>query len=245
MVATLNDVLREVHRLRRHLFDLHAEVENLPRALKARTAKLAKQEQNLKDAVDQVRKLKVENADRELRAKSTHQQLLKFEKQMDDMKSPKEIEGKQKEINAAKATIAALEAEVIAGITEIEEKVAQLPALEKLFKKAKSDFAAFEVETLEHEERLAREKSLALSELKTVEGKMPIEIAGTYARLVKAHGHDALAEVRERERSCGQCLNTVTVQNVNELLRGRLLCCNNCGRVLYIERQVEIAVAAE
>jgi predicted nucleic acid-binding Zn-ribbon protein len=244
MAASLNEVLREVHRLRRHLSELHTEVERLPRTLKAHAAKVAKQEQTLKDAVDNLRKLKVANADRELRAKTTHQQLLKFEKQMSDMKSPKEIDGKQKEIAAAKATIAALEAEVLVGITEIEEKTAEIPALEKAVKKAKSDFANFEVESLEHKERLEGEKTLALSELKVVEAQMPADIASTYSRLVKAHGHDALAEVRERERSCGQCLNAVTVQNINELLRGRLMCCNNCGRILYIERQ-QVAVGVE
>jgi uncharacterized protein len=232
MTATLNDVLREVHRLRKFLRDLQNEIDGLPRLKKAHEAKLARQEQNLKSAQDAIKHLKAANHEREVSLKSTHQQLQKYEKQMPDMKSPKEIEGKQTEIAAAKAGIAQLEEQILAGITDIEDASAKIPALEQAVKKAKADFAAFEADSKERHERLLREKQGAEKELKTTEVHLPPIIQTTYQRLVAAHGADALAVVTAR--ICGHCLTSVTEQNLNELKQGRLLYCNTCGRVLYL-----------
>ncbi len=232
MTATLNDVLREVHRLRKFLRDLQNEIDGLPRLKKAHEAKLARQEQNLKSAQDAIKHLKAENHEREVSLKSTHQQLQKYEKQMPDMKSPKEIEGKQTEIAAAKAAILQLEEQILASITEIEDASAQIPALEQLVKKAKAEFAAFEADTKERQERLLREKKGAETELKQAEVHLPAIIQTAYQRLVAAHGADALAMVNAR--ICGHCLTSVTEQNLNELRQGRLLYCNTCGRLLYL-----------
>jgi uncharacterized protein len=232
MVATLNDVLREVHRLRKFLRDLQAELDSLPRVKKAHLAKLAKHEQILKDAQDAVKHLKAANHDREVSIKATHQQLKKYEGQLPDMKHPKEIEAKQTEIANAKAAIQQLEEQVLTGITEIEESSAKIPTLEAQVKKTKAEFAAFEAESTDRQERMLREKKHAEAELKKTEVHLPSAIHVSYGRLVAAHGADALAVVTER--ICGNCFTSVTAQNLNELKQGRLLFCNSCGRVLYV-----------
>jgi uncharacterized protein len=235
MVATLNDVLREVHRLRKFLRDLQSELDNFPRLKKAHLAKIAKHEQTLKDAQDAVKHLKAANHDREVSIKATHTQLKKYEGQLPDMKHPKEIEAKQTEIANAKKTIQQLEEQVLTGITEIEERSAKLPHLEDQLKKTKTDFAAFESESKDRQDRMLREKKSAESELKKAEVHLPSAIHVSYGRLVAAHGPDALAVVTER--ICGNCLTSVTAQNLNELKQGRLLFCNSCGRVLYVNEE--------
>ena len=229
--ATLPTVLREIHRLRRHLRDLQTETERLPRLLKAHQAKVAKQEQQLKDAQEGVKHLKVANSDKELSLKSITQQLAKYERQLDDMNTPKEVDGKQKEIATSKSTIHKLEEQILSGIAEIEERASKVPEYDEAFKKARAELVAFEKESKDRLTRLTREVHLSEEQLKKHEVHLPASVRGTYERLVKAHGPDALACVGKS--SCGFCHTSVTMQNVHELVQGRFLFCNSCGRVLY------------
>jgi len=232
MIAT---VFRELHRLRRHLRDLRAEIERIPRLLKAHEAKITKQDQALKQAQDDLKHLKVNTHDKEVNLKTTTQLLTKYEKQLNDMKSPKEVELKEKEIATSKKTIAELEEQILAAMAEIDERTAKMPELDKALKSAKAEYSAFEKESKERYERLAGEIKLTEDKLKKQEVHLPATIRGTYDRLVKAYGSDALAMVQKC--SCGYCHTSVTAQNVSELMQGRFVACNSCGRMLYPENE--------
>lgn len=231
MSTPLPTLLREIHRLRRHLRDLQEELTRLPISLKARHTKVAKAEQTLKEAQDGIKHLKVQLHDKETSLKSTGQQLAKYERQLPDMTTPKEIEAKQTEIANSKATIAKLEEELLSGMSDLDNRVAKVPELEGLVKKAKEEAVAFEAESKERQERLAREKKLAEEELKKTEAQLPPAARGQYDRIIKAHGADALAEVNGR--NCSHCRSSVTAQTVHELAKGTFVFCPSCGRALY------------
>jgi uncharacterized protein len=235
MSANLSSVLREIHRLRRHLRDLRSQVEGLPRLKKAHQAKVARHEQLVKDAHDNVKRLKSANHEREVDLKATHQLLSKYERQLNDMTTPKEIEAMQHEIADARVRIGKLEEEILNGMTEIDEFVAKVPAIDELLKKAKAELANFDADAKDREDRLNREAKLAQVELQKVEEQVPPPVRTQLDRLIKAHGADALAGIKERDRTCSQCLMTITVSGVHELRVNHLVCCNNCGRVLYLE----------
>src|SRR3974390_1664874 len=109
---TLNQVLRDIHRLRKHVRDLHNEIEGLPRLKKAHQAQVARQEQILKEAHEAIKQLKAATHDSEVNLKATDQQLKKYERQMDDLKTPKELAAMQHEIADAKAMIAQHEEQI-------------------------------------------------------------------------------------------------------------------------------------
>jgi uncharacterized protein len=230
-IVALPTMLRQIHRIRRHLRELHAEMERLPRLLKAHQAKIAKSELGLKEAQDGLKHLKISNHDNEVNLKATSQLLAKYERQLDDMTVPKEIDAKKKEIAGSKSLIAQLEEQILAGMAAVEEQAAKLPEMESAFKKAKSELAAFETESKERSSRLSKEVKLAEEELKKYEARLPATVKGAFERLVKAHGPEALAAVEKN--SCGHCHTSVTIQMVNELSQGRFLFCNSCGRLLY------------
>jgi predicted nucleic acid-binding Zn-ribbon protein len=235
MASDFNALLRDIHRLRRHIRELKNEVANLPRVKKAHEAKVAKQEKALKDAQDLLKKLKSTNNDREVSLKSTHQQLQKYEKQLNDMTTPKEVAAKQTEIAAAKTHIGELEEQILVGMTEIDDQTPKIPPLEEALKKAKAEFATFESEFKEREERLQREAKLATEELKKQEPLIPAAHRPQYDAIIKAFDADALAGVKERDRVCGNCLTAITVQAITELMKFHFVTCGNCGRMLYLE----------
>jgi predicted nucleic acid-binding Zn-ribbon protein len=232
MSTPLPTVFREIHRLRRHLRDLQAELDRLPITLKARQAKVAKQEQALKDFQDGIKHLKVDIHEKEVRLKGAGQQLTKYERQLNDMTTPKEIAAKQTEIASSKALIAQLEEEILTSMGDLDERTAKVPELDAQLKKAKEELVAFEADMGERKQNLTADKKRADDELRAQEEQLPGSARDKYDRLVKAHGADALAAVVDRV--CGQCRSTVTAQNVNELLLGHFLCCPSCGRALYL-----------
>jgi uncharacterized protein len=225
-------LFREIHRLRRHLRDLKKEIDLLPVSLKAYQNKVVKQEQALKDAQDGIKKHKVAINDREVSLKTANQLLAKYEKQSNDMTTPKEVAAIQTEITNTKAHIVALEEEILAKLAELDDKNAALPGFNDQLKQAREKLAAFEGEMAERRERLHNEIKLAESELKTNEAKIPTVIRTSYDRLIKSFGPEAFAAVTRR--SCGQCNQSVSADQVSELTMGRFVCCSNCGKAMYL-----------
>ena len=232
MSDSLSVLFRDIHRLRRHLRDLKKEIDLLPISLKAYQSKVARQDQALKDAHEGIKKLKVTIHEKEVSLKATNQILAKYEKQANDMKTPKEVDAIQTEIANTKTHITSLEEEILAKLSELDDKTAQLPAVEEQLKKARDQAAAFEVEMAEHRTRLLAETKLAETDLKTNEAKIPAVYRSTYDRMIKAFGAEALAPVRNR--SCGQCNQSVSAEQVSELSMGRFICCSNCGKLCYL-----------
>lgn len=232
MSDSLSIVFREIQRLRRHLRDLKKEIELLPLTLKAFQTKVSKQELALKDAQDGIKKHKVGINETEVSLKTTNQLLAKYEKQANDLKTPKEVAAIQTEIANTKTHIATLEEEILAKLAELDEKNAQLPTFNEHLKKAREQLTAFESEMADRRERLLGEMALAETELKANETKIPAVVRTQYDRLVKVHGAEALAGVKRN--SCGQCNQSVSADQVSELTMGRWVCCSNCGKAMYI-----------
>lgn len=229
----LNPLLRELHRLRKHLRDAQAEIERGPRVLKAHQTKLATLEKAVVDAKEDLKKRKAGILTGEAQIKSLAQALSKHEKQLNDLKAPRDIEAKEHDIANTKQLIATQEDELLSAMSEVDERVALLPAIEAAFAKGKSDFSTYEADAKERMTRLKSEIDVATKALAEEEAKIPPSIRGQYDRLVKAHGADALAAVDGQ--SCSHCRVGITVQVLANLQQGNeFWCCRNCGRGMYV-----------
>jgi len=226
-------ILKELHRLHRHLKDLDAKIEQAPRQLTIQQMKLAKQEENLKQAHDAIQQLTLQSREKEGSVKSTQQLVLKHEKQLTEAVAKKEYEALKKEIAQEKGLIGKLEDEILAAIAQVEEKTAQLPEVENTTQKARADFAQFEKDFQERLDRLAGEKTRAQAELIATEATLPDDIRVQYARFINAKGSDCMAGVKGR--TCLACYTEITSQMLGELGRGVFMMCKNCGRMLYVE----------
>ncbi|MBO0697035.1 MAG: hypothetical protein J2P46_01450 [Zavarzinella sp.] len=229
----LNPLLRELHRLRKLIRDSQAEVERAPRVLKAHQNKLAAQEKAVADAKDALKHRKADVLTGESQIKSLHQALNKHEKQLDGLTGPKEIEAKQHDIANTRGLIAKQEDDLLAAMTDVEERTAKIPELDAGLAKARADFQQYEKEAAERIGRLKEEAALATKALAAEEAKIPPAVRGQYDRLVKAHGADALAPVENQ--SCSHCRVGITMQMYSDLQRGtEIIFCRNCGRALYL-----------
>jgi predicted nucleic acid-binding Zn-ribbon protein len=228
-------VLREIHRLRRHARDLQDQVERGPRTLKAQQAKVARQEELLKEAHDAIKHLKVHTHEKEVTLRGKVQQASKHEKQLNEVKGKKEYDALQAEIAAEKRACGELEDEILADMVETEERTAKLPELEKAVQQAKEEADRFEQESQGRQASLTEQLNEVIAKLKQVENSLPEDARALYERLSAVHGEDALAAIHVR--TCTACYTEITAQNYNELLQGQLVTCKSCGRIVYLPEQ--------
>jgi predicted nucleic acid-binding Zn-ribbon protein len=228
----LNPLLRELHRLRKHIRDAQAEIDRGPRVLKAHQTKLAGQEKALADAKDALKHRKADILTGEAQVKSLNAALAKHEKQLDTLTDPRQIEAKQHDIQNTKDLITKQEDDLLIAMSDVDERTAAIPGLETALTKAKADFAVYEKEAAERMARLKEEVATATKALATEDAKVPAAIKGQYDRLVKAHGADALAAVVDH--ACSHCRVNITAQDEHDIRADLFTCCKNCGRALYL-----------
>lgn len=226
-------ILKELHHLRRLIENLNEQIAEAPRKLSIQEKRLANQENNLTAAKEHLKSLASQIRDKEGSVKQTQVQIKKYEKQFDEAASKKEYDALKSEIAQERDHISKLEDEILAAMTESDEKTAQLPEVEKTTKKARDDFAQFKKDQEELLARYATEKTRAEESLKAAEASLPDDVRPQYQRIVAGKGTDALAGVQGR--ICAACYTEVTSQMLSELKREMFLQCKNCGRMLYVE----------
>ena len=226
-------ILKELHRLRRHLKELDAKIEQAPKQLANQQKKLATHEEAFKQAQDHIKSLTLQMREKDVSIKAVQAQILKYEKQLDAAGNKKEYDTLKAEIASEKTHIAKLEDEILAAMTESEAKTALLPEADKAVKKARADFAQFEKDQQDRLQRFAADKTRSQEELKTTEATLPEDVRTLYDRHIAAKGLDTLSAVNGRV--CSACYTEITSQMISELKREMFMLCKNCGRMLYLE----------
>ncbi len=230
-MSTPGQILKEIHRLKRHIKDLDSKLEQGPRAHKAHQLKVTQSEEALHKAQEGIKQLKVKIHEKEVSIKAAQQNIEKLEKT--SVSNKKEYDALRTEIATINKSIRKLEDEILEAMSEVEDKTKAIPESEQALKKAKADATQFESE---HQERLtlwSTERQTALEQLAVVEATIPELIRPSYERLVSSKWADAISGVQGR--ICVTCYTEVTAQMSNELQRGLFVVCKNCGRMLYAE----------
>lgn len=231
-MASAIAVLRELHRLRRHMKNLQEEIQRAPRLLKAKQTALARQEDDLKSNHDKLNELKVLVRKHEGALKQEHQQIARWEGQLREISSKKEYDALQHEIGDARKRCAALEDQILETMSQADDQTTRIPELEKGLKKTREEQAQFEKTSQERVVTLEAEYLRAQGQIKEVEQQLPQNFRELYDRLVSARGDDALSMALDR--TCSTCNTGLTAQQTNDLLAGRLVQCKACGRIVYV-----------
>jgi predicted nucleic acid-binding Zn-ribbon protein len=227
------DLVRELHRLHKHIRGLKEEIDNGPKLIKTHQAKVARAENNLKEAHDKIKQLKVSALEKESALKANFQAISKHEKQRNEAGAKKEYDALQTEIANERKNCSALEEEILLVMAEVEEKTAGVPALEKTLQDLRNGASAFEKECQERLARWNAELQQTEAQLADAEKGIPGELRNVYDRLIQAHGADGLASVKDK--TCMSCRKTITAQQQNQLEAGQFITCKSCGKVLYLQ----------
>lgn len=229
---SVGSLLKEIHRLRKNLKDLETRILQAPKQLKVHENLVVKRDDELKQAQDAIKKLKVGIHDKEVSIKSIAAVIKKHEKQHNEAANKKEYDALQLEIKNEKASISTLEDQILEAMGQVDDSTAKLPELEQAAKKAKAELEAYKKG---QDERLAlwkSERERVVKEIVEIEAGLPDDTQSTFHRAIKAMGEDALASVENR--ICSACYTEITAQMHNEMTRGQFMMCKNCGRMLYL-----------
>jgi predicted nucleic acid-binding Zn-ribbon protein len=223
---------REIHRLRRYARDLQEQLDRLPRQRKAHQAKLARQEQALKDEQEAIKRLKLAATEKEKTIRQKGELIARYEAQMNTVSTKREMDALRLEIAHNQGACSQLEEEVLAAILEGEERTAKLPEAERLLAQVREDVAKFEADATRREADLKAQLTEATGQLKGEEAKLPPDLMPMYQRTMASLGADGLAEVQDR--NCTSCNTEITLQMKEDLQYGRFVLCRSCGRILYL-----------
>jgi predicted nucleic acid-binding Zn-ribbon protein len=176
--------------------------------------------------------LKVSIHEKEVSLKSTNTQIKKYEGQLNDVGGKKEYDALQAEIAHARKLGQQLEDEILAAMTDVDERTTKLPELDANVAKAKEEFARWEKTAKERQAEQSAQLAEASEKLKAAEAQVPEKVRQWYSRTVASMGPDAMAVVKNR--SCAACSTEITAQSYNELLQEQFVACKSCGRILYL-----------
>ena len=239
----VTEVFREAHRLRKHLRELQKEIDLGPRVLKGRQDDLDEERQAHKDHHDSITRLKLKQREDEGSLKQTDTRLAKLEEQLIGISVQKEYDAKKSEIAQARAKKADLEDAILATMTEIEERTTAIPAIEKKWADAQAAFTEFQRQAADRLEMLKNDLAASKMALAKVEEGIPEDIRPRYEKFVKAHGPEAMAQVKGK--TCMGCRTDLTDQKLIELRRGEFMQCPTCGKILFTINEPTVAVAEE
>jgi predicted nucleic acid-binding Zn-ribbon protein len=227
----ITDALRECHRLRKHLKMLQEEIDRGPRVLRIRQEALEAARQAHKAHHDAIKQLQLKQREEEGTLKQTDVRLAKLEEQLSGIVNAKEYEAKQAEIAHARQKKSDLEDSIIATMSEIEEKIAATPAVEEKWAAAQAEFAEYQKQAAERLEMLKNDQVASREALAQLEANLPETIKARYDQLVKAHGPEAMAGVKNK--TCEGCRTLLPDQRLTDIRNGQFVLCSICGRMLY------------
>ena len=122
---------------------------------------------------------------------------------------------------------------ILATMTDLDERTAAIPAVEKQWVDAQAEFKQYQVDAADRLARMQADQKESQAALVAAEAQLPANVKAIYDGQVKGRGPDAMAALKGKV--CQGCRGSVTDQKIYELQSGSFVPCPNsaCGRLLY------------
>lgn len=158
--------------------------------------------------------------------------LSKFRDQLMEVKTNKEYQAMQKEIEVAQHDVRRLEDKILERMVEADDLAAGVKTAEGGLAKDQAAVAAERTKLEQETERLRKEIETVTRERAEMVGQVTPSVLATYDTLIK--GRRGLAVVEARDYLCTACHVRLRPQVFNEIRRGDTIHqCGSCQRILY------------
>ncbi len=233
MASDLSIALQQLHALLLQLEDAERSLSQGPR-------RIAAAEKILKAGQDEIEKQKLEIKARRkaldegnLKLKTREAELLKLQGVLNQASSNKEYDIVKGQIAAAVTEKARLEDSALAAMDASEESQKLLKELETVLKTQEEQLKKIRSEVEAAESGLKSEVAALQQKVAEAEKLIPWgDKVTNYGRLRKSHGASAIAPVEDL--CCSACSNKLTTQDTVRINTGNLMCCRECGRIVYL-----------
>jgi len=217
------------------IFKIKKTLEQKPLEIKVLEDEFLSRVSSLKKLEDEVKQVQIKHKEKDLDLQTKEQTIDKQKAQLYQIKSNKEYNALQLEIEKEKADNSLLEEEIIIILEKID-KLKQSIATEKestqveenKLKQTKTDIE-LEIKKLTEELDVlsVQRKRIHASDIKP-------NVLALYERILENKGELAIVSVKDN--ACAGCFMEIRPQVLNELNLGKLLTCETCARILYVEQ---------
>jgi hypothetical protein len=228
------DKLTKLQEVDAQILKLTEEKNQIPERIANLEESFRNKQKDLIQLEEKVRQLQMKRKEKELELSSREESIKKYQIQLYQVKSNKEYQSLQKEIEGLKADNSILEDEIIAFLEEIDGLKAEILKEKDVLSQEEEKM---ELQKTSFKERIA-ELEKQLNELNSVRKDMASrvdrEVLSKYERILK--NKDGLAVVPVRNNACQGCFMGLPPQVINEIkMQDRLIICEVCSRILYLE----------
>jgi hypothetical protein len=224
MLLKLQEIDYELGELERSKDYLPDMIKNLEKETEEVSNELKKMEQQLIENTLLKKKLEIE-------VDSLNDALVKFQKQMREIKTNREYDALTTEIANRKLKISENEEkilELMGAIDELEDKKIED---KKKFEEIQRNNTA-QLETLKKEMNSVGTKvKIKEDERRNVTVRIDKRLLATYDRIKKGKGAEVVVVVRKG--ACGACYKSLPPQRIQEIkMENGIITCDSCGRIL-------------
>ena len=218
------------------LYRLRRDRETKPKLIQDLEARRNEEQAAVKAIEEKIKASQVKRKQRELDLQSREDGIKKLQAQLYQLKTNKEYQTMQHEIEGQKADNSRIEDEILVLMEEAEN-------LNKEMAKEKELFADAEKHLNEDKKKIEAEITSLDSEISSLEAQRK-EITALVDKKVLVHyekvlaGRDGVALSAVKGKSCQGCFMNLPPQVINEIkMKDKIVTCESCARILYIENE--------
>ena len=220
------------------LYRLRREREAKPKLIEVLETRRNEEEAAVKAIDEKLKANQVKRKQKELDLSSKEEGIKKLQTQLYQLKTNKEYQTMQQEIEGQKADNSRIEDEILMLMEEAEN-------LNKDLAKEKALFADAEKHLNEDKKQIEAEIASLDGGISALEAQRK-EITASVDKKVLAHyekvltNRDGLALAAVKSHSCQGCFMNLPPQVINEIkMKDKVVTCESCARILYIENEAD------
>ncbi len=222
---------QDLHELEQYKVDIPNQLETMETVQSEAESRLTDQETKVAD-IDKNRR----QYERDLQA--AQEQIKKYQGQLYSVKTNKEYDALQAEIQAQKNRISELEDAILQLISDAE---AEQEALETIRGETESLLERFSEERTTLQSRLSavdEDVAVKMDERKRMATRVENQVLKVYDRIRR--NLRGMTVVPVKKGACSGCFHVIPLQVVMQIRQGRkLVSCESCGRILILEEGLE------
>ncbi len=226
--------LISLQKLDKEITDVSLFLENIPSKIEEINKKIETSSQIVTLAKEKMTQNQKKRRDLEAAAKDIKEQISKYNRQLNEVKTNREYSILLKEIEEAKQKDNDMEEEIISEMLSADEIEDEIKTASQKYSEAEEKFSK-EKDVLQQEKKKFEAKRDKLNQKKEkLVPKIPSDQVSLYLKIYKRNNGIALSPVKEE--FCSLCHLRIRPQVINELKgKEKIILCENCGRILYCD----------
>ena len=161
--------------------------------------------------------------------------ILRYEKQMDNVKNNREYDALSKELELQRLEIQLSKKKIKEADIQLEKKVETLKANQERFDAKSKELETKKVELQDIIEKTEKEEEKLIKKSERARKKIEDRLLNSYDK-IRTNYRNGLAVVHVERDSCGGCFNKIPPQVQLEIaMRKKIIACEHCGRILVDE----------